>query len=169
MTIYSSLSDYINRNKRERRLQFLKQHKAYKLGIRNNIYYNNESERRRRKSMNVGNWVDSTWSKMLTDVRYRDPSSPEGKLFRSRFRVPYPKFLEICRICRDSGKFNKAERDCCLQKTVPLEILILGALRVLGRGLCMDDISEMSNVSQEVHRVFFHKFCKFMSENENFL
>ena len=42
----------------------------------------------------------------------------------------------------------------------PLELLILGAFRYLGRGLTFDDLEESTAISEEVHRKFFHKFIK---------
>ena len=41
---------------------------------------------------------------------------------------------------------------------VPLEIKILGVLRLLGRGVCFDDIEELTFVSAETHRRFFLRF-----------
>ena len=35
---------------------------------------------------------------------------------------------------------------------------MLGALRVLGRGMCFDGIAELTDTSEEVHRTFFHQF-----------
>jgi hypothetical protein len=47
----------------------------------------------------------------------------------------------------------------------PLELLILGALRVLGRRSTFDDLYEATFISAEVHRVFFHKFVSFYAKN----
>ena len=44
---------------------------------------------------------------------------------------------------------------------VKLCLLLLGALRYLGRCWCFDDLEEATCISQEVHRVFFHKFVSF--------
>jgi hypothetical protein len=45
-------------------------------------------------------------------------------------------------------------------KTSPLGLLILGSLRYLGRGFTFDDCEESTAISEEVHRVFFHKFIE---------
>ena len=42
----------------------------------------------------------------------------------------------------------------------PLELLILGSLRYLGRGYMFDDLEECTAISEEVHRVFFCQFIK---------
>jgi hypothetical protein len=66
----------------------------------------------------------------------------------------------------------------------PLEIKVLGALRVLGRGssyyhkycfnllifleiqgACFDDIEELTYVSEEVHRKFYRSFVVYFSTN----
>jgi hypothetical protein len=42
----------------------------------------------------------------------------------------------------------------------PIELLLLGSLRYLGRGWCFDDLEENTSISEEIHRVFFHIFIK---------
>ncbi len=43
----------------------------------------------------------------------------------------------------------------------PIELLVLGALRYLGRGFTFDDIEECTAILRDVHRVFFHRFVDF--------
>jgi hypothetical protein len=110
-------------------------------------------------------YKQSFWyAEYLTDQTYRDPGHKNGKLFRRRFRIPFPVFEKLLKILEDSKKFEKAEFDCCGQPSAPLELLLLGSLRVLGRGICFDGLCEGSFISEEVHRVFFHKFCGFIAE-----
>ena len=45
----------------------------------------------------------------------------------------------------------------------PLSLLLLGALRYLGRGWTFDDIEEATAISQEVHPTFFHIFIDYTS------
>ena len=83
----------------------------------------------------------STFWEYMTDERYRNPESRWGRIFRRRFRVPYPMFTKIVDIVRSKGWFN--ETQSAMQKRfkvylVPLEIKILGVLRILGRGVCLD-------------------------------
>jgi hypothetical protein len=40
----------------------------------------------------------------------------------------------------------------------PIQLLVLGSLRYLGRGWCFDDLEEVTSISEEIHRVFFHVF-----------
>jgi hypothetical protein len=120
MTIFASYLEFINRKKRLTLEQFARRRNPFKVGIKYNLDPTEPrvtgSERRKLKRQRRDSprkWNDSNWAKLLTDERYRDPTTYEGKLFRSRFRVPYPKFMEICQKCRDSGEFNEAEKDCC--------------------------------------------------------
>lgn len=109
----------------------------------------------------------SHWSQTyLMDPTYRDPAHRNGKLFRLRFRLPFPVFQSILALCMSHEEFNKTSADVCGRPSAPLELLILGALRILGRGITFDGLTEGTNISQETHRLFFHKFCKFMSEKQ---
>ena len=51
--------------------------------------------------------------------------------------------------------------DAC--ETTPLSLLLLTALRYLGRGWTFDDLSENTATSQETIRVLFHTFVDFGS------
>ena len=66
-------------------------------------------------------YQESNWSKMLQLGRCQDPSSKDGKLFRRRFRIPYPLFLEIVEVVRNKNWFP--EVDCTGAPSVPLELL----------------------------------------------
>lgn len=48
--------------------------------------------------------------------------------------------------------FEKRPVDCCGRAGVPLELKLLGVLRLLGRGTCFDGIEELTMGSAEVHR-----------------
>jgi hypothetical protein len=100
---------------------------------------------------------------MLQDPRIKDPKSDEGKLFRRRFRVPFPIFERLTQIAVELG-FPLRPRGANGRRGVPLELKVLGVLRVLGRGTCFDGIQELSKASAEVMRTFFHKFCRLFSE-----
>ena len=45
----------------------------------------------------------------------------------------------------------------------PIELLVLCALRYMGRGWTFDDLEESTGISKEVIRVFFHQFIAFGS------
>jgi hypothetical protein len=81
------------------------------------------------------------------------------KKFRRRFRLPYNSFLEFVEDAKENEWFPRWQsKDCTGCESLPLELLILGAFRYLGRGFTFDDIEEATGISEEVHQVFFHKF-----------
>jgi hypothetical protein len=80
----------------------------------------------------------SCWGRMLVNPRTKDPSDAKGgKLFRLRFRVPFPLFQRLVDTTRANSWFSE-KKDCTGRLAAPLELKILGVLRVLGRGYCFD-------------------------------
>ena len=55
------------------------------------------------------------------------------------------------------------EDGCRPKKASPVELLVLGALRYLGRGWTFDDLEESTAVSRDVDRLFFHACIEFGS------
>jgi hypothetical protein len=104
----------------------------------------------------------SSWYKYYVA---RDVTSKKAlKKFRRRFRLPFRVFRRFIDDARREGWFPKTEqRDAVGREGTPLELLVLGSLRYLGRGWTFDDIEESTGVSEEVHRVFFYDFVKFGS------
>jgi hypothetical protein len=45
----------------------------------------------------------------------------------------------------------------------PIELLILGSFRYLGRGLAFDNLEEYTGISEDLQHCFFHAFIKFGS------
>ncbi len=96
----------------------------------------------------------------VLDSRYSTDPKLHNK-FRRRFRLPRNQFLELVQLARDSSWFPKRERrNAAGVRGVPLELLILGALRYLGRGWTFDDLAEATNISESTHREFFHYFIR---------
>jgi len=92
-----------------------------------------------------------------------DPQSKASKTFRRRFRVSFKVFKEIVDLAYEW--FPEDNRsDCVGNHARPLELKILGVLRKLGRACTFDDIEELTNIHEETHRVFFHKFVKMFAE-----
>ena len=106
----------------------------------------------------------SCWGRMLVNPRTKDPTDRKGGvLFRRRFRVPFPLFERLTEMTRANKWFSEGN-DCAGVKAAPLELKVLGLLRVLGRGYCFDGIEELSYISAEINRVFFHKWCELFSK-----
>jgi hypothetical protein len=76
--------------------------------------------------------------------------------FRGRFRIPYFNYLEVLQWIRDDTRFARwCGVKCNNKMSSPIELLVLGLLRYLGRGWTFDDIEEQTAISNEVHRLFF--------------
>ena len=75
-----------------------------------------------------------------------------------------PLFEELVSMAEESPLFARSSSgstDVTGQEAAPLSLLILCALRCLGRGWTFDDLSENTGISEEVTRVLFHKFVEF--------
>ena len=87
-----------------------------------------------------------------------------AKKFRNRFRLPYPSYKDLLHQIKSDNRF---ERWCGHKrngkKLSSVELLLLGSLRYLGRGLTFDDIEEQTAISGSVHQNVFHKFIEFGS------
>lgn len=102
----------------------------------------------------------SSWGQMLQDPRLDDANSKQAKLFRRRFRVPYTMFRFIVSQCRSKQLFREREADIAGRRTIPLELKVLGVLRIIGRNWCVDDVNEASFISERGMNRFFHDFCE---------
>ena len=84
--------------------------------------------------------------------------------FRRRFRFPYKNFQELIHDSKNQEIFSRwMGKSASGKEASPIELLILGTLRYLGRGWTFDDLEEATAVSQEVHRIFFHRVIEFGS------
>ena len=79
--------------------------------------------------------------------------------FRRRFITPYLQYLQLVEEAVANVWFPRWTKPsgCCGTPPSPLELLILGSLRYLGRGYTFDDCEESTAIDAEVHRVFFHQ------------
>jgi hypothetical protein len=104
-------------------------------------------------------WYQFVHERDLTDLNGRD-----GKLFRNRFTVPYPLYLQLLVLAE--RWFPQKKYDVCGRETTPVFLKLLGTLRMLGKGCSWDLLYELSGVSAEVHRKwtlnFIDKFSKEM-------
>ncbi len=83
------------------------------------------------------------------------------KKFRRRFRMPHSSFVQLVVDARSGNWFPTWMRSSCVNKpSSPLELMILGSLRYLGRGWTFDDCEEATAIGEETHRRFFHQFIK---------
>eukprot|EP00961_Rhodomonas_salina_P007304 98627-Rhodomonas_salina.1 len=108
-----------------------------------------------KKKKQAGDYKLTIWWKLIHHPDVRDPQTRCAKLFRQRFRLPFPMFEDL--MARIRAK-NWWREDPTNKKFIPLELKVLGALRVLGRGVHFDDIAELTDSSAGTHCTFFHEF-----------
>ena len=84
-----------------------------------------------------------------------------ARKFRRKFRLPWQQYRWLVETARAERWFpTREQHDVAGRRGVPLDLLILGALRYLGRGWTFDDLEEATGISEETHRQFFHEFCE---------
>jgi hypothetical protein len=87
---------------------------------------------------------NTPWARMLRDnaEELEQPDIVAGKLFRLRFRIPYPVFLKL--LGWTKPWHEKRTSDTVGRERRPTELKLLGVLRILGRDTCFDGIKELS-------------------------
>lgn len=114
-----------------------------------------QQKRTRRRVPKVNLW-STPWGILLRDPSVDQAQSIAGQKFRRRFRVPYPLFAELLvPMCKNAKIFNQ-ERE----SYIPTEFKVLLALRILGRGVCADDIQELTGIGESTVLNIFHQFCE---------
>ncbi|KAG7368518.1 hypothetical protein IV203_031261 [Nitzschia inconspicua] len=78
-------------------------------------------------------------------------------------RRAYKDHLEELKESPHFERWKEGKTDCVGRPAAPLALLLLTALRYLGRGWTFDDLSEATAISEEVIRVFFHRYIEFGS------
>ena len=92
-----------------------------------------------------------------------------NRVFRKRFRLPYNLFLELLEMLQPENfdsdddmfmRWRDRNDDSSKKKTrvSPIELLLLGSLRYLGRGWTFDDLEE-SIFLLEMCTVYFSQVC----------
>ena len=100
-------------------------------------------KKRRSPSADVVDFSSTTWGKMLSNPEVRDVNSSVGKLFRRRFRIPFPLFELLTEMCAIKNIFESKSAD---REKIPIVIKLLVCLRILARDECADTVSELSHV-----------------------
>ena len=96
---------------------------------------------------------------MLVHPQNKDPTDSKGGVVFCRLsRVPFPLFERLVEMTRATAWFSE-KNDAVGQKCTPIENKLLEVLCVLGREYCIDRKEELSYISAEVNRVFFHTWC----------
>ena len=106
------------------------------------------NRRRKRKAYPRRSPKQSGWYvEYVLDERkeYCDPSHRNYKKFTKRFVVDQPGVVEICNTIKNLPEDKRFWTDKC-GKSTPLELLVLGALRILSRNWTFDCVSECTNI-----------------------
>jgi hypothetical protein len=59
--------------------------------------------------------------------------------------------------------FWKKGHDAAGRESAPIDLLVLGSMRILTRNVTLDDLYEQTFISAEVHRKFFRNFMNWYS------
>lgn len=119
-----------------------------------------------RKRQKIPDYWASQWGATLQnqDEMMQDPEGRRHQQFRLRFRVPFAIYLELVNWTSTWYDKTVQQTDALGNSRVPVELLVLGVLRMLGRSTCLDGIQELSGISPSVMSVFFHKWCQKAAE-----
>ena len=94
----------------------------------------------RRRSPNL--W-ESGWGILILPQTIKNPDCWEAKVFRKRFRLPFPLFERFVAECKQPNIFEEKNFG-----KIAVEFKMLIGLRILGRDNCADDISEFLNIGE---------------------
>jgi len=106
--------------------------------------------------MKISDYSNTPWGRMLMDPTVRDSNSYLGRLFKRRFRVPFPLFNDILLPIVEKEDIFECRNVC----RIPISIKLLACLRILGRDSTADDISELAGVGESTALFFFKLFIK---------
>ena len=143
------------------REQFRRQHRGNKKRrkAKRKWYCDPITGKMRRVCPHLSNW----W---LDYIQNPEPDCPSwNKVFRQRFRLPYPSYIQILEwVSGDDcdGLFDRWQTEAGVftgrrnnKRVSPIELLLLGTLRYLGQVWTFDDIKDGTKVSRDVHRCCF--------------
>jgi hypothetical protein len=123
-------------------------------------FFKDTKKRKKRQQLPVKHlpyFQKTQWFQIIHHPDIRDPSSTVGRLFRRRFRVPFPLFERLLLVIETQNILG-VQREARVQ--VPTAIKLLIVFRVLGRDECFDTINELCGVSEERCRMIFTSFVK---------
>jgi hypothetical protein len=101
---------------------------------------------------------------MYVDNELLNTDKKMKEKFRCQFQLPYVSFLDLVEQCKSHEMFHHwCGKNNNNKRLSPIELLLLGSLRYLGRGWTFDDIEEAMTISRFVHVAFFKIFICFSS------
>ena len=117
--------------------------------------------KRRRTVIPQVNFWETYWGQLISHPNVNNPKAKEGKQFRRRFRLPFPVFQFLVKLCEEHNIF-----ETIYTTKIPIEAKVLSCLRWLGRDECADSINELSNllIAESTAYPIFRKFINGMIE-----
>ena len=103
----------------------------------------------------------SAWARFMKREGVDDPEHANGKLFRKRFRLPFPVYQKMLAKLEEHPDFVSSP-DAIGRQPAPLYLKVLACLRVLGRGECFDTCEELSEIVAPTLTEFFHRFIDWL-------
>jgi hypothetical protein len=107
-------------------------------------------------------WTESNFYVMyLDEVRVAQWKERDVQKFKLRFGVCHELFLELVTLAA-TFKYDTGSA-----RRTPIALRVLCALKVLAKAHTFDSVSEQSGISAEGVRVYFHEFCKELSDRRD--
>jgi hypothetical protein len=110
----------------------IEEDKAKEKKENNNNNNNNNNKKKRTYKPPGRSYIDyweTPWGLLLRNPNVGNINSKEGKLFRRRFRVPFEVFNDLLFL---TNKFNLFDIKMDYKVTIPVELKLMGILRILG-------------------------------------
>lgn len=136
----------------------------------------NQKVKQNRKFYNSLDYKDSNWYDRFlknderTRIELTKEKHPKFWEFRGLFAVPYEVFEHLVELYISNGWYNNEATNCWGKKCFDVRLLILGVLNKVRRDSLPIDIQSNTNISNQVHKVFFKYFTERMeSISHNFI
>jgi hypothetical protein len=99
--------------------------------------------------------ISSWWT------QYVEATMVEEEKFQHKFciwfRCKHKSYLKLMAMVSKSALFKHWYLiDCFGRQPSPIELLVLGSLRYIGRGWTFDDLEEATSIAEETHSQLFH-------------
>ena len=69
-------------------------------------------------------WRTSGWWIQLQDTDLLDYTTDAANVFRGRFRVPHPFFVELVKLAKDKKWFSRGQVDSAGREGIPVELKV---------------------------------------------
>ena len=103
-------------------------------------------------------------------VELKDIKHPICCEFRGLFAVLYRIFEHLVQSCLDNRWYDPKATNCWRKKCFDVRLLILGVLNKVRQDSSVIDIQSNTNISNQVHKLFFKFFIEKMeSISQNFI